>query len=241
MKKEGGYGVVYQDVTRNSKISAAAKGLYAYLSAFCGTSDECYPTVETIIREMSMGKDTFYRHISALVAAGVVEKQQTVSEDGKFGRTVYRLTHEVVISDYPYTENADTDKQYTVLSTTEDKETKNNSIIKNNSIKNNNRKNNRAPKTVQLYFPNDELLNQAFLDYLEMRKQIKKPMTERAVDLAVKKLQELAASPLGDSMDNDLAIQILNQSVMNSWQSLFPLKEPKGTPAMQKGIDWSKV
>lgn len=120
-KKGGGYGLVFQDVTRNNNISAAAKGLYAYLSAFCGASDECYPSVETIIREMGMGRDTFYRHINALVAAGVVEKWQTVSESGKFGRTVYRLTHEVTVSDYPFTQNADT-----VLSTAENKETKNN-------------------------------------------------------------------------------------------------------------------
>lgn len=131
MKKKGGYGVVYQDVTRNSNISAAAKGLYAYLSAFCGASDECYPSVETIIKEMGMGRDTFYRHINALVAAGVVEKRQSVNDGGKFGRTVYRLTHEVVISDYPFTQNEDT-----VLSTTENKETKNNNTTINN-IKNN--------------------------------------------------------------------------------------------------------
>ena len=131
MKKKGGYGVVYQDVTRNSNISAAAKGLYAYLSAFCGASDECYPSVETIIKEMCMGRDTFYRHINSLVAAGVVVRRQTVNDGGKFGRTVYRLTHEVVISDYPFTQNEDA-----VLSTTENRETKNNittiNIINNN-------------------------------------------------------------------------------------------------------------
>lgn len=131
MKKRGGYGVVYQDVTRNSNISATAKGLYAYLSAFCGASDECYPSVETILKEMGMGRDTFYRHINALVAAGIVKKQQTVNDGGKFGRTVYRLTHEVAISDYPFTQNEDS-----VLPTTENKETKNNNT-KNNNIKNN--------------------------------------------------------------------------------------------------------
>lgn len=131
MKKKGGYGVVYQDVTRNSSLSAATKGLYAYLSAFCGASDECYPSVETIIKEMGMGRDTFYRHINALVSAGVVEKRQSVNDGGKFGRTVYRLTHEVVISDYPFTQNEDA-----VLSTTENKETKNNNTTINN-IKNN--------------------------------------------------------------------------------------------------------
>lgn len=99
----------------------------------------------------------------------------------------------------------------------------------------------RDNKNKPVYFPNDKLLNRAFLDYIEMRKQIKKPMTTRAVELAIKKLNELAAVPFSDSMDNDLAIRILNQSVMNSWQGLFPLKEQKTGSTPQGGVDWSKV
>jgi len=87
----------------------------------------------------------------------------------------------------------------------------------------------------KIYFPGDESLNQAFLDYLEMRRQIKKPMTEKAIELAIKKLEELSVLPFSDSMDNDLAIQILNQSVMNSWQGLFPLKEQKTVCQDKKG------
>ena len=64
-----------------------------------------------------------------------------------------------------------------------------------------------------------------------MRKKIKKPMTDRAVELAIKKLNELSGG------DNDIAIKIIEQSVMNSWQGLFPLKEE----AKSQGIDWSKV
>ncbi len=87
------------------------------------------------------------------------------------------------------------------------------------------------------YFPDDEALDKAFADYVEMRKKIKKPMTDRAVMLAIKKLNELAAIPFSDSINNKLAIQILNQSVMNSWQGLFPLKEQKANYANKKGGD----
>ncbi|MBD5461438.1 MAG: hypothetical protein HDR24_00020 [Lachnospiraceae bacterium] len=132
-RDKGGFGVVYQEVTRSKNLSAATKGLYAYLSAFCNTSDECFPSVETILREMGMGKDTFYRHINALVAAGVVEKRQSISTGGKFGRTIYRLTHKVVISDYPIPQNRDTD-----ATTTEDRYTNNNNINNNNILNNNN-------------------------------------------------------------------------------------------------------
>lgn len=76
---------------------------------------------------------------------------------------------------------------------------------------------NKAPS---VYYPADELLNQAFVDYVEMRKKIKKPLaTERAVKLAMSNLEKLSGG------DNDVAIQILEQSIMNSWQGLFPLKQ----------------
>lgn len=66
---------------------------------------------------------------------------------------------------------------------------------------------------------NSPLLNQAFTDYVAMRKSIRKPMTERAIELTQNKLKRLA----GDN--EQLAIKILNQSVMNSWIGLFPLNE----------------
>ena len=59
MAGKGGWGRVYQDVTRNKNLSAAAKGVYAYFAAPCGVSDKCFPSVDTIISEMGMGKDIF--------------------------------------------------------------------------------------------------------------------------------------------------------------------------------------
>ena len=97
-------------------------------------------------------------------------------------------------------------------------------------------------KTTQIYYPNDELLNQTFLDYIAMRKQIKKPMTERAIDLAMKKLQELATPKNSFSMDNDLAIKILEQSIMSCWQGLFPLKEEHHSNNKKNDFDeWKEL
>ena len=85
-------------------------------------------------------------------------------------------------------------------------------------------------KDKEVYFP-DELLNQAFLDYIAMRKKIKSPMTDRAIQLAIKNLENLSGG------DNDLAIQILEQSIMNSWKGLFPLK----TGNKRGEIDWANI
>ena len=70
----------------------------------------------------------------------------------------------------------------------------------------------------------DEKLQRTFDDYVEMRKKLKKPMTERAKELAIKKLAGFARIPDTDVIDTDMAISILEQSIMNSWQGLFPLK-----------------
>ena len=51
-------------------------------------------------------------------------------------------------------------------------------------------------------------------------------MTDRAITLAMNKLEELSRDSFG-RMDNNKAIDILNNSVMNGWQGLFPLQEQK--------------
>lgn len=58
----------------------------------------------------------------------------------------------------------------------------------------------------------------AFDSYLVMRKKIKKPATENAIELAKSKLNKLSGG------DEQLAIEILNQSILNCWVDIWPLK-----------------
>lgn len=76
----------------------------------------------------------------------------------------------------------------------------------------------------------DTDLNKAFSDYVSMRKQIKKPMTDHAVDLAKKKLKDLS----GDNKET--AIKIIEQSIMGSWQGLFPLRQEQKENKFSKGM-----
>lgn len=80
------------------------------------------------------------------------------------------------------------------------------------------------------------LLQKAFKDFEEMRNKIKKPMTDRATQLIGIELDKLAPE------NEKLKIKILNQSVMKSWQGVFPLKEEyKQTNNLQPGIDVKKL
>ena len=62
---------------------------------------------------------------------------------------------------------------------------------------------------------NDEL-KETLWSFYDMREEIEKPMTKRAVEMFTKKLKEMAA-------DENEMIQILQNSIMNSWQGIFPL------------------
>lgn len=64
----------------------------------------------------------------------------------------------------------------------------------------------------------ENVFNKTIDDFKKHRKQLKKPMTEKAVSLLLTKLDTIANS-------EEEKIQILNQSIENGWQGIFPLKE----------------
>ena len=73
--------------------------------------------------------------------------------------------------------------------------------------------------------------------FAEMRKKIKKPLTNRAEELLLHRLDEMADDEAGK-------IAILNQSIMNCWQGVFPIKEEKRHDRFsarddgEESIDW---
>ena len=64
----------------------------------------------------------------------------------------------------------------------------------------------------------DEDLKTALYDFIKMRKTIKKPLTTRGLELAIKDLNKLSSS-------KEEQILIINKSIFNAWQGLFPLKD----------------
>lgn len=85
---------------------------------------------------------------------------------------------------------------------------------------NKNIKNNKNVKKIEnntKAYSSDSSLNQAILDFIAFRQSIKKPMTDKAVSLMLNKLGMLSASVPEQ-------IEILNQSIINGWQGIFPLK-----------------
>lgn len=92
-----------------------------------------------------------------------------------------------------------------------------------------------------VYYPDDKELNDTVIDFIEFRKNIKAPMTDRAVQIMVNKLNSMTD-------DRTEKIRILEQSMLNSWKGIFPLKGDsnygyKGKDAKDKdnGEDYSDI
>lgn len=64
----------------------------------------------------------------------------------------------------------------------------------------------------------DKELKQTIYEFIKMRKAIKKPLTTRGLELMINKLKKMTSN-------TNEQIQILNNSIMNNWLGIFPLKE----------------
>ena len=74
-------------------------------------------------------------------------------------------------------------------------------------------------KSVVFDYTDNAELQDALIEFIEMRKRIKKPLTERALKIVIGKLQKM-----GDEKEQ---IEIVNQSIEHSWQTVYPIKEEK--------------
>jgi len=101
----------------------------------------------------------------------------------------------------------------------------NKELTPNKNDKNN--KNERIKEEIRYlaknYTDNPDLIT-ALSDFADMRKAIKKPLTTKAFAMMLEKLNSIGKTD-GDKID------ILNQSVMNSWQGIFELKRQQQPPS----------
>lgn len=93
-------------------------------------------------------------------------------------------------------------------------------------------KQNNPPISPAVHFDNVELEN-AFQEFLTMRKNIKKPIsTQQAITRMINRIEKLSGG------DDDLAIKIINQSTDHCWQDVYALKENSGSSPKTVFDEW---
>lgn len=73
----------------------------------------------------------------------------------------------------------------------------------------------KEEKVQKIYYQNLEL-NTLFLEFLDLRLKLKCKNTDRAITLLTNELEKY---------DDDTKIEMLNESIMNSWKSVYPPKQ----------------
>lgn len=183
------------------------KGSLKYISEFLGVS-----------------KRTAQRSIENLVDRGIVEKRVEEISGVKFNRYTAHEKADTPIdkmtTGYRQNDHRGIDKMTMGYRQNDhggiDKMTTNNTNIYNT---NNNASNNTKDKDTPARYFDDEELNNKFLEFLSMRKKIRKPVrTDRALKALLKKLHELSGGDVG------LMKQIIDQSLDKEWLGLFELK-----------------
>ena len=207
-----GFGTIPKSVMQSQEISIKAKAVYAYFCSFTGAGDSCFPSRNKICTDLEISKDSLTKYIRELREAGLLKIEQEKS-DGRFLRNVYTLTDaKNTVSENTVSENSVSEKLAT----------KNNSI-KNNSIKNNsNKKKERKTGGYDeiLSSISDETLRELYLEYIKMRKLIKSPMTDRALQMLINKVEALET-------DIERQKKLLEVAIMNNWKSVYPLEKEK--------------
>lgn len=89
---------MYQEVMRNKNLSPEAKAIYAYLSSIAGVGNVCYPSIETMKKDLCMSENRLTKHINQLLALGIVERTRT-KKGNLLGSNVYKITHEAEIAE----------------------------------------------------------------------------------------------------------------------------------------------
>lgn len=104
-------------------------------------------------------------------------------------------------------------------------------------IKKEKKKKSNFDKTIENYTDSEEL-REVIFEFIKFRKGIKSSLTDRALTLLLRNLDKFAKN------DNE-KIEIINQSILNGWKGIFPLKiDPKqnnlfnGRSRMDRSCDY---
>lgn len=219
------YTMIHNIIIRTDKLDVYQKSC---INNILSNEDNFKMSLNALAKRIPSSRDKCIKVINTLKEIDVISVSKVKTPNGDWDSNVYKVNLyelfkylEVVVNK----DNVVFNKDYLVFdkdngSISEipqvvvENDTKNTN--KNTNIENKKEKGTSIDKIINVYTENLELRN-TLKEFLKMRKSIKKPMTDRAMTILLNKLNKLGKS------DNE-KIAILEQSIFNSWQGIFELK-----------------
>jgi len=80
-KMPTGYGMILNSVMCDETLTIEAKAIYSLLCSYTGTKDYCFPKVETILKNLNISRNRFYKHMDILINKGLIKKDKLYKND----------------------------------------------------------------------------------------------------------------------------------------------------------------
>ena len=205
------YAVIPATVRYDKNLMFGAKLLYGEITALCNENGYCWASNSYFEELYQVSKQTVINWINSLKKGGYINTQ--VEYDSKSKMVKQRKIFICDIRIKPINDNLTTPSQKNLTTPSQKNLTYNNTVINNTVI---NIKENIKRKVLD-YTENEQLI-QVLYRFIDSRKNMKNPMSEYAVTLLLNKLDRFTES-------EETKIEILNQSILNGWKSVYPLKE----------------
>ena len=205
------YATIPADV-RYADIPAQAKLLYGELTTLTNKMGYCWATNQYFANLYGMTEENISRLLKKLEDKGFIKQEYDFTQDNKSRRKIYLIKTEPCQKC-----QGSLDKN---VKASLDKNVKHNNTSMNNTseYKVSKKEANQMSynQIIKTYF-NDKEIQDVITEYIKMRKLIKKPLTNYGLKLACEKL-------IKEFKQNEW-VAVVQQSIMNNWQGLYPLKK----------------
>jgi hypothetical protein len=213
------YAVIPANVRYDKDLSSSAKLLYGEITALCNQNGYCWATNKYFSELYGVSKVSISKWVSSLEERGYISTELIRKEGTK--EIEYRY---ITILNEGIKEK---------LNTPIKEKFKENNTSSFNTTLNKKKERKTTGYDAILSTIEDTSLRDLYLDYIKMRKLIKSPMTDRALQMLINKVNELEPTSV------ERQKKLLETAIMNNWKSVYPLKGDE-KDAVSKG-DSGKV
>lgn len=199
------YAVIPANVRYDDDLPPNAKLLYGEITALCNQNGYCWATNKYFAELYGVSKVSISKWVKALEERGYITTELKRREGTK------EIEHRyITILNEGIKEK---------LNTPIKEKFKENNTSSFNTTLNKKKERKKNGYDELLSSVEDESLRELYIDYIKMRKLIKAPMTDRALQMLINKVGELEPNSI------ERQKRLLQTAIMNNWKSVYPLKE----------------